>query len=72
MADKTIDIVFKEQLSTAGADAKKIQDAGGFSGKLGAANFNRVQGIIESLSKLDTSNLKPDDLKNALNQLAEL
>ena len=73
MADKTIDIVFKEQLSTASADAKKIQDDGGFAGKIGAINFNKVQGIIESLGKLgDVSNLKPEALKDALNQLAEL
>ena len=73
MADKTIDIVFKEQLSTASADAKKIQSDGGFSGKVGTANFNKVQSIIDSLSKLgDVSNLKPEALKDALNKLAEL
>lgn len=72
MADKDIGLTLQVKLDESKKDLEKIQQAGGFSGKAGAKNLNKVQSFLEQLEKLDFSKLDSKGQREALNTLGKI
>lgn len=72
MAEKDIGLTLQVKLDESKKDLEKIQQAGGFSGKTGAKNLNKVQSFLEQLEKLDFSKLDSKSQREALNTLGKI
>jgi len=69
MADKDIGLTLQLNLDQSKKDLKAIQDAGGFSGKSGAKNLNKIQSILASFDGVDLSKLDAKKARDFLNEL---